>query len=223
MKNIVFLISGGGSNLKFVQYSIRFLNLHCRISGVIADRDIRFKDFLKYEGVEFVIVKYNKEKTLELKSELRRFSPDLIVTNIHKIIDSETLNEFEGKFINLHYSLLPAFSGVIGMKTVEEARKQNVQFIGGTCHEVIEMVDAGKILYQGAFTVKDWKSDSLESIIDTVFKLSCLLLLSGITFKLNLGNGAVESAFINEKIIYFSPSLPFVDIDFSFDIFNKLK
>jgi hypothetical protein len=53
--------------------------------------------------------------------------------------------------------------------------------------------------------------------------IAVLLLLSGITYKLNLGNGAVECALINQKIVYFSPCLPFENIDFSFDIFNKLK
>ena len=223
MKNIVFLVSGGGANLKFVQYSIRVLNLHCRISGVIADRDILFQDFLKEENIGFVKVKYNKENTIELKSELRKFKPDLVITNIHKIIDSETLSEFKCKFINLHYSLLPAFSGLIGMKTIEEAKLQNVQFVGGTCHEVVELVDAGKILYQGAFAVGDWHSENFELIVDTVFKLSCLLLLSGIILKLQLNKGLIHSASINQKTIYFSPSLPFDNIEFSFDIFSKLK
>jgi phosphoribosylglycinamide formyltransferase-1 len=223
MKNIVFLVSGGGANLKFIQYSIKLLKLNCRISGVIADRDILFQDFLKEEDIKFVKIKYNKENTSELKSELRKFSPDLIVTNIHKIIDSETLIEFEGKFINLHYSLLPAFSGLIGMKTLEEARMQNVQFVGGTCHEVDEIVDAGKILYQGAFTVGNWNAANFESIVDTVFKLSCLLLLAGIDQKLSLNKGLLQNALINKKTVYFSPPLPFDSIEFSFDIFNKLK
>ncbi len=222
MKNIVFLVSGGGANLKFVQYSIKALNLNCRISGVIADRDIPFQYFLKEEGIEFVKVKYIKDNTLELKSELRRFSPDLIVTNFHKIIDIETLNEFEGKFINLHYSLLPAFSGLIGMKTLEEAKVQNVQFVGGTCHDVAEMVDAGKILYQGAFAIGDWDIESFDLIVDTVFKLSCLLLLSGIIKKLNQNKEIIQTAMINQKNVYFSPSLPFTSIEFSFKIFNEL-
>lgn len=223
MKNIVFLVSGGGANLKFVQYSIKALNLNYRISGVIADRDIPFQYFLEEEGIEFVKVKYIKDNTLELKSELRRFSPDLIVTNFHKIIDVETLNEFENKFINLHYSLLPAFSGLIGMKTLEEARIQNVKFVGGTCHDVVEKVDAGKILYQGAFAVGNWDDVNFESIVDTVFKLSCLLLLAGIIQKLNLNKGIIHSIMINQNTINFSPSLPFESIDFSFQIFNKLK
>lgn len=223
MKNIVFLVSGGGANLKFVQYAIKSLNLNCRISGVIADRDILFQDFLKEEDIEFVKVKYNKEHILELQSELRKFKPDIIVTNIHKIIDSATLMEFDGKFINIHYSLLPAFSGLIGMKTLEEAKLQNVQFVGGTCHDVVEIVDAGKILYQGCFAVSDWHSEKFELIVDTVFKLSCLILLSGIILKLQLNNGLIHSAIINNKIIHFSPSLPFDSIEFGFDIFNKLK
>ena len=223
MKNIVFLVSGGGANLKFVQYSIKALKLNCRISGVIADRDILFQDFLKEEGIEFVKVKYNKDNMIELKLELRKFSPDLIVTNIHKIIDSETLIEFESKFINLHYSLLPAFSGLIGMKTLEEARMRNVQFVGGTCHDVVEMVDAGKILYQGAFAVEDWDSVSFDLVVDIVFKLSCLLLLAGIIKKIETCKGILQTSMINQKNIYFSPSLPFENIEFSFDIFNKLK
>ena len=223
MKNIVFLVSGGGANLKFVQYSIKALKLNCRISGVIADRDILFQDFLKEEGIEFIKVKYNKDNILDLKLELRKFSPDLIVTNIHKIIDSETLIEFESKFINLHYSLLPSFSGLIGMKTLEEARMQNVQFVGGTCHDVVEMVDAGKILYQGAFAVEDWDSVSFDLIVDIVFKLSCLLLLAGILKKIETCKGILQTSIINQKNIYFSPSLPFKNIEFSFDIFNKLK
>lgn len=223
MKNIVFLVSGGGANLKFVQYAIKSLKLNCRISGVVADRDILFQDFLHEEDVEFVKVKYNTENTSELKSELRKLKPDLIVTNIHKIIDSETLVEFEGKFINLHYSLLPAFSGLIGMKTLEEAKLQNVQFVGGTCHDVVEIVDAGKILYQGCFAVGDWHSEKFELIVDTVFKLSCLILLSGIILKLEQNKGVIQSAVINNKTIHFSPSLPLDNIEFSFDIFNKIK
>lgn len=223
MRNIVFLVSGGGANLKFVQYAIKSLSLNCRISSVIADRDILFQDFLKEEDIEFVKLNYSKKHTLELKSELRRFKPDLIVTNIHKIIDSETLIEFDGKFINLHYSLLPAFSGLIGMKTLEEAKLQNVQFVGGTCHDVVEMVDAGKILYQGAFAVGDWDSVSFDLIVDTVFKLSCLLLLAGILKKIETSKGTLDTSMINQKNIYFSPSLPFENIEFTFDIFKKLK
>lgn len=223
MKNLVFLISGGGANLKFVQHSIRSLNLNWRISGVIADRDITFHDFLNEYDIEFVKVEYNKVNTLELKSELRRFIPDLIVTNIHKIIDTETLHEFEGKFINLHYSLLPSFSRLIGMKTLEEAKLQNVQFVGGTCHDVSEKVDAGKILYQGVLAVGDWDVESFDLIVDTVFKLSCLLLLSGIIKKLNQNKEILQTVKINQKSVYFSPLLPFNNIDFIDDIFNKLQ
>jgi folate-dependent phosphoribosylglycinamide formyltransferase PurN len=66
MKNIVFLVSGGGANLKFVQYSIKLLKLNCRISGVIADRDILFENFLKEE----VIVK-NENGNYELNSKYK--------------------------------------------------------------------------------------------------------------------------------------------------------
>ena len=63
------------------------------------------------------------QKHLKLK-ELNKLNPDVIITNIHKIIDSDTLNMFPSKFINLHYSLLPSFAGYIGMETVEKAKEQ---------------------------------------------------------------------------------------------------
>lgn len=223
MNNVVFLVSGGGANLKFIQKAISLLNLDCRISGVIADRDISFQEFLEEQGIELVKIKYNRENTSELKIALMKFNPDLIITNFHKVIDNDTLFTFKGKFINLHYSLLPAFSGLIGMKTIEEAKIQNVQFVGGTCHDVVEKVDAGKVICQGVFRVEDWNTECFEIVVDTVFKLSCFLLLTGICEKFQIKRGSIQEIEINKKKVYFSPPIPLDNIDFSLNIFNQLK
>lgn len=223
MKRIVFLVSGGGANLKFVNYALQKLNLKVSIVGILADRNISFIDFVENEKIYFKKIKYSRQNNNELLIELKNLRPDLIITNIHKIIDEETLSEHPNKFINLHYSILPAFKGLIGMKTIEEARKQNVQFIGGTCHEVNGEVDSGNILYQGLFAVGEWDLNSIELEMDTVFKLSCYLLLAGILKKLNLGKGDVNNLIINNKVIHFSPSLPLISTDFGYQIFNKLK
>jgi phosphoribosylglycinamide formyltransferase-1 len=223
MNRIVFLLSGGGANLKFIYFSIKFLNFNAQIVGVIADRQVQIEDFLKKEAIPLKVIKYNKGHSIELTSELRLLRPDLIITNFHKIIDIDTLNEFENKFINLHYSLLPSFSGLIGMKTLEVAMSQNVRFIGGTCHEVNEKVDEGKIIFQGCFSVDEWSSETFNSKVDTVFKLSCLLLLSGISDKLNLSKGNIAQAEINNYKILFSPALPLSSVDFCFKIFKLIK
>lgn len=223
MKRIVFLVSGGGANLKFIHYALQKLNLKVSIVGILADRNISFIDFVENEKIYFKKIKYDRQNNTELLTELKHLQPDVIITNIHKIIDEKTLLEHPNKFINLHYSILPAFTGLIGMKTIEEARQQNVQFIGGTCHEVNEKVDAGKILYQGLFAVGEWDLTNIELEMDRVFKLSCYLLLAGILKKLNLGEGEVNSLIINDKVVHFSPSLPLSSTDFGFQIFKELK
>jgi phosphoribosylglycinamide formyltransferase 1 len=221
MKKIVFLVSGGGANLKFIYYSLKLLSVDAEITGVISDRKVDLEEFVKEQKIYFKQISYNRNHNKELLSELKYLNPDLIITNIHKIIDRVTLESYSGKLINLHYSLLPAFGGLIGMKPIQEARNQNVRFIGGTCHEVNEIVDSGKILFQGCFAV-DWNLDD-KILADTIFKLSCLLLLSGILAKLNLFNGSISISEINDFKINYSPPLPLKSTNFTFDVFNKLS
>jgi phosphoribosylglycinamide formyltransferase-1 len=219
LKKIVFLVSGGGATLKFVLYSLKHLRLDAEIIGVIADREVEVKKFLKDENIYFEIINYTKSSNSELIKALEFLNPDVIVTNFHKIIDLETLNKFENKFINLHYSLLPAFSGFIGMKTIELAKTQNVGFVGGTCHEVNEMVDAGTILFQGCFSV-NWSDD--YDVIDSVFKLSCIIILAGILKKLDINGSQIDKFQINRYLVNFSPKLPFQSLDFTNHIWTKL-
>lgn len=222
MKSIVFLVSGGGANLKFIHYALQTLTLNARIAGVISDREVPIEGFLHRENIDYIRVNYNKKNSDELMLELKKINPDVIVTNIHKIITSDILDEFKDRFINLHYSLLPAFSGMIGMKTVEEARKCNVGFVGGTCHEVNEIVDAGKILYQSCFRVNDWEQTSFDTVVDTVFKSSCLLLLSGVMHKLGMKSGRLSETTMNGFNVQFSPALLIDTDDFAYDIFKRL-
>jgi phosphoribosylglycinamide formyltransferase-1 len=220
MKKIVFLVSGGGGTLKFIYHAICLLNLPIEIIGIIADRNVNISEFADENNIFFTQIKYNKNYSNELQDSLIVLNPDLIITNIHKIIDSKTLKMFNHKFINLHYSLLPSYAGYIGMETVKMAELQNVGFIGGTCHEVNAVVDAGKIIHQGCFKV-DWKNDI--NTIDTVFKTSSILLLGGICSKLELNFGYTEKLIINKKEVIFSPKLPLNNLDFSIPFWELLK
>jgi phosphoribosylglycinamide formyltransferase-1 len=107
------------------------------------------------------------------------------------------------------------------METIKKAQEQNVGFIGGTCHEVSEIVDAGKIIHQGCFKV-DWKND--VNIIDTIFKTSSILILGGICTKLGVSINYTEKLIINNKEVIFSPVLPLTKLNFSsefWDLLNK--
>lgn len=206
MKKIVFLVSGSGGSLRFLYHSIKQLDLDIEINGVLGDRDCPALDFANRKEIYAKNISYNRNLTSELQAELELLKPDLIITNIHKIIDSGTLGRFPGSFINLHYSLLPGFGGIIGMETVTKAKEKNTGFIGGTCHLVNEDVDAGMIIQQGCFPV-DWSDD--KDVVDTLFKTSSICLLGGVITKLRINRGRSDKLLINNRTVYFSPALRF--------------
>lgn len=219
MNRIVFLVSGAGGSLKFVFYALEKMKVNIQIVGVISDRDCLALEFGKKKNIYFKKIKYHKSNVLELQEELKKLNPDVIVTNIHKIIDNETLKLFPNKFINLHYSLLPAFGGLIGMDTIVKAKEQNVGFIGGTCHLVNEEVDSGRVICQTCFSV-DWVTDT--DCVDTLFKSSSIALLDGIFKILQLEESETSQLNINNKTICFSPQLSF-KINFENDFWEKVK
>lgn len=206
MSKIVFLASGGGGSLKFIYHALKSLQVPVQIAGVIADRTCPALDFAEAKNIYSKTIQYNRKETEALRRELIQLKPDVIITNIHKIIDSETLALFPNKFINLHYSLLPAFGGIIGMETIEQAKHQNVGFIGGTCHLVNEAVDAGRILHQSCFDV-NWEMD--QNLVEIMFRSSSMTLLAGIFTVLGINTGLTNSMIINNKKTVFSRPLPF--------------
>jgi phosphoribosylglycinamide formyltransferase-1 len=207
-KHICFLVSGNGGTLKFLYAVIEFFKLPLEISMIVADRNCGAYDFGIKKCIPSKRIKYNRNYTEELIDILTDNHFDVIVTNIKKILDDETLKTSKNSFINLHYSLLPAFAGLIGMETVKKAKEINSQFIGATCHEVILEVDAGKIIAQAAIIPK-WQ-EPLDETIELVFRSACLIFLNAILLKCNI---EVQSEFKHETDRFsnmsFSPALKF--------------
>lgn len=180
-KKVIFLASGNGGTLRFLYYAIRVFNLPLEVNMLIADRICVASQFAMANHIDYMRVNYSSSNDKELSEILGVLDVDVIITNIHKILTPRVLNSTQADFINLHYSILPAFAGLIGMKTVEEAKKQNCQFLGATCHEVTEKLDGGRILCQGLYPV-NW-SDPVDIIHDKVFRIACICLLNGILGK----------------------------------------
>jgi phosphoribosylglycinamide formyltransferase 1 len=221
-KRVSFLVSGNGGTLRFFDEAIHRLNSDLEICSVISDRDCGAVSYSQSKKIPSHIVNYNREDVNDLRTTLKNYDPDIIVTNIHKIIDGQTLSLFQNKFINLHYSLLPAFGGLIGMKTVVKAKKLNVQFIGTSCHRVVEAVDAGEIISQSVFNA-DWNI-SLEEIYEIVFRSACYCFLNGILLSTDFRPEVqISKADILNTTNYFSPSLIFNPSELGDDIWSKIK
>ena len=171
---ICFLVSGNGGNMKFIFLAQKYQIIQNIELSVIADRTCGAVEFAKKESIPYKVISYTKKKNSELKYELLNDSPDLIITNWHKIIDEDLVNEYRGKMINLHYSLLPAFKGLIGIKPILEAYESGCKYLGVTTHYVDFEVDSGRQLCQSVIK----NNSSLDKTIETCFRKGCVILLN---------------------------------------------
>lgn len=220
MIRIGFLASGNGGTLKFL-HLIQQMNIYnYSIQFVIADRDCGAIKYADSNGIPSHIVKYNKTDRQSLFNRLSQYEDvDIVITNIHKILDNKILQTFSSRLINLHYSILPAYSGLIGMKTVDVARTDNAMFIGATCHEVSEILDGGKIICQSCFSV-DWELPD-EEIKDLVFQSANLCLLNSILLRTE--NKTLFMKEYSYKNLIFNPVLKFVTDELTDNFWSKLK
>jgi phosphoribosylglycinamide formyltransferase-1 len=196
---IVFLSSGGGGNLRFIKKCIdETLLENCEVVAVISDRQCRALDFAAKESIANYQIAYNRIDNRELLELLLLINPDYIVTNIHKILDSQIVGLFNNRLINLHYSLLPAFKGGIGETPVREALKLGCKFIGTTVHFVNDDVDSGEIITQTVIPVV--REQLFEKTMEDIFKSGCINLLSAIDLLCNgKGNDIDKYSVFNEQ------------------------
>lgn len=174
MKKIIFLVSGGGGNMRFF-HQLMLKKYTCDIELiVVADRECGALDYAENNKIKNHKIFYNKKNPNSLYEVLEKYNPDLIITNWHKIIDAEIVSLYSGKLLNLHYSLLPSFSGLIGIEPIRLAYEQGCQYIGPTCHLVDEGVDSGKILAQAIFTTDCTQDEAVSKM----FRMGCLTLLN---------------------------------------------
>jgi phosphoribosylglycinamide formyltransferase-1 len=217
MKKIVFLASGSGGNLKFLHLAQKYSLISNINLFVVADRECGSVEFARNNTLSNDVITYTKLASEELTLILERINPDLIVTNWHKIIDEDTVRAYQGKMLNLHYSLLPAFSGLIGTEPIKRAYSQGCKYIGPTCHLVDEGVDSGKIISQAIFTT----DISFDNSINLMFRMGCLVLLNGI--EQVMGKITTSNSLKSIHSLSFSPPLGFDENVFSESFWKELS
>jgi phosphoribosylglycinamide formyltransferase 1 len=176
---ITFLCSGGGGNIRLLQSLIdRGALPGCALSCVVADRMCHALEWARARGLPSQLVPYSRSQPEALRSVLAELAPGLIVTNIHKILDDELLARHDGRLVNLHYSLLPAFGGAIGMEPVRMALAKGCRVVGATAHRVTAELDAGPILAQASIAVDPGMSE--VALYDAVFRCGAVALATAI-------------------------------------------
>ncbi|MDD5404735.1 MAG: phosphoribosylglycinamide formyltransferase [Sulfuricella sp.] len=155
MKRIVILISGRGSNMQ----AILEAQLPVEVAAVISNKaDARGLETAASHGVNTAVV-YHKQYSSRadfdnaLAAKIDEFSPDLVVlAGFMRILTPEFVTRYQGRLINIHPALLPAFPG---LDTHEKALQEGVRIHGCTVHFVTPTVDHGPIIVQAAVPVLD--------------------------------------------------------------------
>ncbi len=142
-------VSGGGSNLRALAAAAARGELGGAIEIVFADRACAALDWAAEQGIETALVPGADDEALA--STLAALTPDVVVlAGYMRIIGPRVLDEFAGRILNTHPSLLPAFPGA---HSVADALAHGVTVTGCTVHLVDATLDGGPIVSQEAVAV----------------------------------------------------------------------
>jgi phosphoribosylglycinamide formyltransferase-1 len=166
--NVAVLISGNGSNLqalidKFASSSL--INICCVISN---EKEAYGLERARNANINTHFIDHKAHASREdfekkLIVCLDKYSPNLIVlAGFMRILSNLFVEEFKGKLINIHPSLLPKYKGLDTHKRVIEAKEQ---YHGVTVHFVDNTLDGGPICAQSQFKVTTNNIKELEKEI----------------------------------------------------------
>jgi phosphoribosylglycinamide formyltransferase-1 len=165
MNNIVVLISGGGSNMReLVMASQRddwAGRYQAQISLVIANRpEAAGLEWARQHGLATEMIDHRLDADApqpreafeaKLRQRIDAEQPVLVLlAGFMRILTPGFVNHFSGRLLNIHPSLLPAFTG---LHTHQRAIEAGCRFAGATVHEVTPELDHGPILAQAVVPV----------------------------------------------------------------------
>ena len=157
MKHIVILISGRGSNMEAIVRCCASEGWPARVAAVISNRaDAAGLAFARERGIATAVVDHTAFASREaFDAELARtiegFAPDVIaLAGFMRILGPAFVQRFEGRLVNIHPSLLPAFPG---LHTHRRAIEAGCKVAGASVHFVTTDLDHGPIIGQAIVPV----------------------------------------------------------------------
>ena len=148
IKTAVF-ISGTGSNLKslikFSKLKKSPISINLILSNDSKSKGLQYGKIFKIKKKIFDFKKKHIDEK-KILFELKKNRIDLIcLAGFMKILSKTFINNFNGKILNIHPSLLPKFKG---LNTHERAIRNKEKYSGCTVHFVNSKLDSGKIILQ---------------------------------------------------------------------------
>ena len=181
MKNIVILVSGGGSNMAAIVREAQRGNwsetLGARVAAVISNRpDAGGLALARDLGLATAVVDHQgfSERAAfdaALADAIDRHQPALVaLAGFMRILTPGFVDRYAGRLVNIHPSLLPAFPG---LHTHQRAIDAGCRVVGATVHLVTSELDHGPILEQAVVPVLP--DDTARALAARVLSLEHLI------------------------------------------------
>lgn len=205
MFKVVVLLSGEGSNLQAIIDQIEAGKIKAEISAVISNReDANGVKRAAKAGIHTVVLdhtQFTDRETFDtsLAQIVASFEADLVVlAGFMRILSDAFVEQFEGKLINIHPSLLPKYKG---LHTHKRALENGDEEHGATVHFVIPELDAGAIIIQGVVPIN--ANDTETSLANRVHEIEHIIYSQAINLlinnKLNNTKGKPHKVYINSN------------------------
>ncbi len=171
-KNIVVLVSGGGTNLQaLIDAQSRNELVSGKITCVISSKpDAYALERAEKNGIKTRVLNRKDyadiaSYSIAMRDALTEEKADVIVyAGFMTILDESVCDAFPNKMVNVHPALIPSFcgKGFYGLRVHEEVLKKGVKVSGATVHFVTAECDAGPIILQKAVEVEE--NDTPETL-----------------------------------------------------------
>ena len=204
MFKLVVLLSGKGSNLQAIIDQIDAGKINAEIAAVISNRaDAYGLKRAENAAIDNIVLDHSHFLDREsfdqsLAQIINSYSPDLVVlAGFMRILSDSFVEQFEGKLVNIHPSLLPKYKG---LNTHKRALESGDKEHGASVHYVIPELDSGAVIVQGIVSVKD--DDTEATLADRVHQIEHLIYPEAINYlaekKLEYKKGQV---FFNNQLL----------------------
>lgn len=186
MKNIVVLVSGGGTNLQRIIDCIESGEIpNAKISLVVADRECFGLQRAKNSNIPCKLIPRGKTFSAELQKVLPENTDLIILAGFLSILNIEFCETFSGKIINIHPSLLPKFGGkgMWGHHVHEAVLEAGEKKSGATVHYVTSGIDEGAIILQKSFDIS--LDETLITLAAKIHEIEFEILPKAVNLVLN--------------------------------------
>ena len=174
-RSVVVLISGNGSNLQAI---MDFSNTgNYRVCGVISNNaDAYGLQRAEQSNIPTTVVDHRQFASRDLfevtlAEAIDKYQPALIVlAGFMRILGADFVKRYQGKILNIHPSLLPAYPGTNTHQRVLDAGEK---LHGVSVHFVTEELDGGPVIAQESIAIEP--ADNAQSLATKIHEKEHIL------------------------------------------------